>query len=353
MQYINYLQSVQLNQPAWLYVYTILAIVVLVYQNISISNLLQGIHFKHSYKHTYYKTIENIIRCQQTPSRIKNTAFRKILHLMTSGLIFLSLAEPYINGTKLPTPPNNRDIIFVVDNAVSMVLKDYLIDNQRVERLTMVKSVLLNFTNKLSGNRLGIVTFSEEAHTLVPLTTDSRLIRKMIPRIESTLTGRTSNPQNALLYTLNYINNLKIGKPDTVKPAIVLITDILRPPRDIDPVVVARYIGEKGYKLYIVAIGTSTYKKSDVDSSSLIYHPASFKRLKEMAKSAKGDFYHAKNTASLNNIIRDILKTKKSRLAVKPEYIQTPLFQWPLLLALLLVIIEYISSLVSFRSSHA
>jgi len=351
MDYYQYIISTELTQPIWLYIFIVIAIIIS-FKRFKVVNLLQRIHHKYTYKHTYYKVIEDIIYSQKDKKKKTLNIPQKIYYLIISGLLFLSLAGPYQTGEQLPTPPNNRDIIFVVDNAVSMVLQDYFIDKKRVERLTMVKSVLLNFANKLSGNRIGIVTFSESAHTLLPLTTDTNLIKQMIPRIDATLTGRTSNPQKALLYTLNYLHNNKSDKSNLDKPTIVLITDILRPPRDVDPDAIARYIGDIGYKLFVVAIGASSYKKSDVDSSTLIYHPASFERLKSIAASANGKFYWAKNTDSLNETIQEILKTKKSKILLKPEYIKTPLFQWPLALSLILIFLQYFLSNIRYRISN-
>lgn len=353
MQYYEYIQSIQFTQPAWLYAYSFIALLIISLSTLSTNNLLQQLHFKPNYKHTYQQKIKEIVLSQKTGLKNKPKFVRKAIYLSIIGLLFLSLAGPYKIGEKLPTPPDNRDIMFIVDNQVSMVLKDYFIDSKRVERLTMVKSVLLNFTNKLSGNRISIVTFSENAYTLVPFTTDNNLIKKMIPRIEATLTGRTSNPQKALLYSLNYLHNMK--KPDsrTAKPILVLITDILRPPRKIDPNIIANYIGDKGYKLFVIAIGAGSYKKEDVENSTLIYHPASFERLRKIAQAAKGDFYWAKNTDALNNIISDILQTKKSKISIKPEFVKTPLFQWPLMFAAILVLIQYLFGSISIRLNNA
>jgi len=351
MDYYQYITSIKLTHPVWLYIFFVM-VFIFSFKQFKANNLLQRIHNKYNYKHTYYNVIKDILYSQKNKERKTLNITQKIYYVIISGLLLLSLSGPYQRGEQLPTPPNNRDIIFVVDNAVSMVLQDYFIDEKRVERLTMVKSVLLNFTNKLSGNRIAIITFSEGAHTLLPLTTDTNLIKHMIPRIEATLTGRTSNPQKALLYTLNYLHTNKSDKSNSNKPTIVLITDILRPPRKVDPDAIARYIGDIGYKLFVVAIGANSYKKSDVDNSTLIYHPASFERLKSIATSANGKFYWAKNTDALNESIQEILKTKKSKVLLKPEYIKIPLFQWPLALSLILIFLQYLLSNMRYRLNN-
>jgi len=346
LEKLTNLQAINFSEPSWLYVYLIIATFLILKKNISINNLLQNIYIANIYKHPNYNILKKILHSEQNNSENTPYLIKKLAYLVITGLLFLALSGPYKTGEQLPIPPDNRDIMFVVDNEVSMVLKDYFIGNKRIERLTMVKSVLTNFANKLSGNRMGIITFSENAHTLVPYTTDTNLIKQMIPRIESTLTGRTSNPQNALIYTLNTLYHLNNKKNTAKKSSIILITDILRPPRDIDPNIVAKYIKKQGYKLFVIGIGASTYKKEDIENSTLIYHPASFNRLKQIADYAGGEFYWAKNTDSLENIIRDITNTEKSKISIQPEYIIIPLFQWPLALALLFILLGYLMTII-------
>ncbi len=344
-------ESIYFLQPVWLYIFAALSFFILILKKVTFNNILHRLTFKYTYHHPYYKLLTQIINKQGRSQTDKTLYFKKIFNLLLVSLLFIALAAPYQTGEKIPEPPNNRDIVFLVDNEVSMVLKDYFIDKKRVTRLTMVKSVLLNFANKLSGNRISLITYSEEAHTLLPFTTDTNLIKKMIPRLETTLTGRTSNPQKALLYTLNYLHNTRLNDKSSA-PSIILITDVLRPPRDIDPRIVAEYIKQKGYKLYVVAIGSNTYKKSDVNNSTLIYHPASFERLKNIAQSAKGEFFWAKNTASLTGIIQEILKSKKTKIKTEPKYIKIPLYQWPLGVFLLLVFSHYLIRSFSFKNHH-
>jgi len=351
-QYIHAFYSINYEQPVWFYVFAPLALIIAFSDSFSFNNLLQKLKFNYIYKHTYYHSLFKLTANQDGNLRKTNILSGKILYIVIIFLLSTTLSSPYYKGEKLPEPPDNREIVFLIDNAVSMMLKDYFIDEIRVDRLTMVKSVLLNFANKLAGNRISLVTFSEEAHTLLPFTTDTNLIKETIPRIEATLTGRTSNPQKALLYTLNSLHN-NFASNSSTKPSIVLITDVLRPPRDLDPVVIAKYVKKQKYQLYVIAVGASTYKKEDIESSSLIYHPASFERLKMIAQAADGKFFWAKSTNSLSSMIQDILKRKKSKVQVESKFIKVPLFQWPLAFALLLILSHFLLSSIQLRKTNA
>jgi len=262
------------------------------------------------------------------------------LTLVYSSLLLVlaltTLAGPYYNGKSLPPPAEYRDIVFIVDNEVSMVLKDYIVDGQRVDRLTMVKSTLTHLTEKLRGNRMSIIAFSENAYTLAPLTLDTNLLKKMIRRVELTMTGRVSDPAKALQYTLSRFSteyNQNINPP-----TLVLITAVNRTPRDIDPRVIAEQISAKGYKLHVIAIGANTYKARQENISTLIYEPANYELLKQISTAGNGQFYKAQNTRSLRTAIDEIQKSDKQKINAEPVYEKILLYQWPILLITLLVL---------------
>ena len=119
-------------------------------------------------------------------------------------LLFISLSQPYQIGKQLPDPPLNRDIVFLVDTSVSMILKDYIVNGVRTDRLTVMKNVFAHFIEQLKGNRIQIIAYSENAYTLVPLTTDYQLLNIQLQRLDAaSLTGRSSDLSKALLYALH------------------------------------------------------------------------------------------------------------------------------------------------------
>ena len=59
--------------------------------------------------------------------------------------IAISLTEPVRIGERLPDPPQERDIVFIVDTSISMILRDYVLDGKRIDRMTLLKGVLDRF----------------------------------------------------------------------------------------------------------------------------------------------------------------------------------------------------------------
>lgn len=269
-------------------------------------------------------------------------------YLILIGSLMLALSGPYVRGKQLPDNPAYRDTLFLVDNEISMVLRDYLVDGRRTDRLTMVKSTLSHFINELRGNRIGIITFSERAHLLTPMTFDSHLLKFQINRIQPTLTGRTSDPANAMRYAMHLLDTQYADS--NKKPSLVLLTAVNRPPRDIDPTEMAALLASKGYRLHVIAIGSGTLDAGESNAASLIYQPANYGLLETIAKAGNGKFYLARNTDSLSDAVRTIRETEKTIGKSAPRYIKQPLYFWPLLAAMILILLRTIMTLFRKRA---
>lgn len=329
----NMILSIQFDQIAWLIaIPALLVIIAIVLWKKPLLLDLWSQQAGHKSLNTYYLPFADLIQLQQLqkqPSKLSLFLNQYLKYGIFLSLIFLSLSQPYLSGEKLPEPPKHRDIIFIVDTSVSMSLKDYQVNSQRIDRMSMLKNVLSHFIENLKGNRIGITVFSENTYTLSPLTTDYKLLKTQIQRLESAvLTGRTSNPSGALLYTAKQYQASKD------KPALVMVTDIDRPDRKIDPRSAATYLAQQGYHLHTIGIGAGSSKGKDSDISSLIYQPANFQLLEEMALAGKGKFNWAKDIKSLNAALTNIQHSELRYTEIKPEYIKNPLYMWPLLTAL-------------------
>lgn len=284
-------------------------------------------------RNTYYLPINYLLKNEAKEEIIRPNimAFlgQYLRYLVFFTLIFTALAQPYQQGQKLPQLPTHHDIVFIVDTSITMSLMDYQYNNQRVARMTMLKNVLRHFINELDGSRIGINVFSERIYTLAPLTTDYNLLSTQLLRLESAvLTGRMSNPSQAILYTA------KQYQDSEKKPAIVLLTDINRPDRKIDPRIAAKYLAQQGYKLHIIGIGAGSQQAEDEDITSLIYQPANFRLLEEIATNGKGNFFWAKDLPSLNIALQKIKQTEKRVIHIEPEFIKQPLYMWLVMSAL-------------------
>jgi Ca-activated chloride channel family protein len=289
---------------------------------------------RRAYRHPQYAQLLALHQVAQKQRASRHSLLRFLGYAVLVSLLCLTLAQPYRIGKRLPAPEQHRDIVFIVDTSLDMLLRDYVVAGQRTSRMTMLKDVLRHFIQALHGNRIGLIVFSEQPYYYVPLTNDYGLLQFQLQRLQAAvLTGRSSDISRALLYSLRRVDHDQQDDAGP-KPLLVLISDANRTARHIDPRAAASYIAQRHMHLHTIAIGAGSYAAADKTHQSLIYHPASFYLLQGIAKAGNGKFFWAKDQASLQQALQAINASALRQTPRAPQYVQQPLYMWPLLLAL-------------------
>lgn len=298
------------------------------------SALVPGVA-RRAYRHPEFERLHMLQSDQQAQQAGRRWLAQFVAYGVLLSLLCLSLAQPYRQGKRLPVPETHRDILFIVDTSLNMILRDYMVAGKRTERMSMLKGVLQQFVRKLHGNRIGLIAFSEQPYYFVPLTSDYALLQYQLQRLQAAvLTGRTSDISRALLYSLRWtqVDGREARGP---KPVLVLISDANRSARAIDPRAAAAYLAARGYHLHTIAIGAGSYAAQEKDRPSLIYHPASFYLLQGIARAGAGKFFWARNQQSLQDALTAINASEQRQVKAPPQYLRLPLYMWPLLLSLI------------------
>ena len=347
-----WLNSIEFARPVfvWLLPVSLLLLAVLFWFRTralaKLSDPLQAFS-QQAYRHPAMHWFRHYAAQQQSRSQQQQFILRLLGWSVLFCLLHISLAQPYRLGARLPDPPQHRDIVFVIDTSVSMVLEDYLVAGKRTSRMAMLQNVMQHFIDQLKGNRIGLIVYAEQVYTLVPLTSDYALLKQQFNRVQpAVLTGRTSNPGKALLYTLNQYKD----QHGATRPTLVLLTDVNRPDRDIDPRIAAASLQQHGFRLHTVAIGAGSYAAQDTEGSHLVYHPTNYPLLKQIAASAGGRFFAANDSHNIGQALLAIQQTEKHQVETEPQYIRLSLYQWPLLLALLLLSLGQLLQLTRGRT---
>lgn len=76
---------------------------------------------------------------------------------------------------------NNLDVLFVIDNTISMVAEDY---NGNTPRLTAVKNDCEYIIDKLNGARFSVITFNDDSQTVIPFIKDANIALEAIQTIQ-------------------------------------------------------------------------------------------------------------------------------------------------------------------------
>ena len=351
---IDFFASLHFSQPLWLYAlpFTLALLAWGLWRRPdtlrSPASFFAGMA-QYAYRHPQIDTLRTLGqgRAQQHRSRLWLGRF--LIWAVLLLLLQVSLAQPYRLGRQLPQPQPYRDILFIVDTSVSMMLRDYLVAGKRVDRMHMLKDVLRHFVRALQGNRIGLITFSEQAYYFVPLTNDYALLEYQLQRLEpAVLTGRGSDVSRALLYSLRHVQP-DSGQAQTDKPVLVLISGVHRPAREIDPRAAAAFLAAQGLRVHTIAIGAGSYAAEEEDSRTLIYHPASFALLEGIAQAGAGRFFWARDQASLNDALAVIKQAEQRTVDSEAQFIQQALYHWPLLAALLWLSLWQVLPLLRWR----
>ncbi|MCK4744269.1 MAG: VWA domain-containing protein [Sulfuriflexus sp.] len=326
------IDNIELNQPIWLWVILILPILFMLirqYSNIDTgSSLIDGLSGSSTrVRHPLYKLL--------VPTKNKksfNSYSKTIFYWLLLSLLMLALAGPVQIGSKLPDPPRQRDIIFIVDTSVSMILKDYILNDKRIDRMNVIRSTLNNFIKNLKGDRVSIIAFADTAHVLVPLTNDTYLLQSMLLRLRPGIAGRSSAPGDAVALAVK-----QIRKKADRHQIMVLLTDAALPVGSITPIQAANIAADAKLPLYTVAVGANTYDAEEQRTTGLVYHPADRELLKKMASITGAESYLAGDSQSLQSAIANIEKQKTNQQKIEDRFYRKSLHQWPLLLALMLL----------------
>ena len=98
-----------------------------------------------------------------------------LFFILFLSLILVSLARPQRTNETVEQWSEGIDILLVLDVSQSMELQDF-----RPNRLEAAKKVARKFIEGRFQDRVGIVVFSGDAYSLVPLTTDYELLFESI-----------------------------------------------------------------------------------------------------------------------------------------------------------------------------
>ncbi len=244
-------------------------------------------------------------------------------------LLVVAAARPQWQGKPVPVPLAGRDLLLAVDLSGSMAQRDFIVGNQRVDRLTATKVVAGQFIARRRGDRVGLILFGDRAYLQAPLTHDLKTVEKLLDEAFITMAGQKTAIGDAIGLA---IKRLRHKKGDKV---LILMSDGENTAGEMDPLQAARLAREEGLKIYTIGIGS----ERPVDLFGMAGGSALDERtLKAIARITGGRYFRARDTRELMEIYRTIDQlepVENDKRVYRPvdEY-----FWWPLGGALLLAL---------------
>ena len=261
-----------------------------------------------------FSSLRNIIK---TPS-----SFRASLSILPEFFLHLSflflliaLARPQEATEVTQRHIEGIDIIVSLDVSESMLIED--MDPNRLEAS---KIMIEKFIHKKVSARIGLVIFSGESFSPVPMTLDYPLLIEKLTQVTENIKLKAGTAIGLAL--LNSVDRLKKNKKKN--RIIIFLTDGENNSGNIAPEVALDFAKKYKVKIYTIAMGTGgparipTIVKSASGRLFKRYRPyvsrVNKELLKKMSKETGGLFFEATSSDVLENIFEKISSLEKSKL---------------------------------------
>jgi len=290
----------------------------------------------------------NVIR-RLFPNWSRNKEWLKtILILMAFGFICIAWANPQWGSRKQKVMAKSSDVVIALDISQSMMAED--VSPNRIERSKRFVTELLK---SLKGERVGLIFFAGGAYLQMPLSHDYA---------SAELYVKSANPKQAgtqgtvIADAINLAGSI-FGHDNATQKALIIISDGEN--HETEAIIAAQEMRDQGTFVFTLGVGTAqgayvpviqrgkeVYKtdKSGQPVSSIL----NVELLQEIAQAGGGQFYMIDETFSaIKKIDAEIERLEKQEVEQRSFTDYNSYFQYLLILAFILIVLEY------FISNHS
>ncbi len=270
------------------------------------------------------------------------------LRWLAVTFLIISLARPQTSSSKQNMTIEGIDIILSLDVSGSMLARDL-----KPDRLEASKDVAREFIQKRPNDRIGLVIFSGETFTQVPLTTDHSVLKNMFTDIKSGMIEDGTAIGDGLATAVSRLRDSK-----AISKVVILLTDGVNNAGSVDPMTAAEIAKVFGIRVYTIGVGsygTAPYPvqtpfgiqlrdmKVEIDEALL----------QDIAVQTDGKYFRATSNKKLEEIYQEIDQLERSKIDVTEFKRKHEEFIPLALLALGLLLLEFILRQTVLRSVTA
>ncbi len=268
------------------------------------------------------------------------------LKIAALSLLIVALARPQSSSTNSTSNIEGIDIVMAMDVSGSMLARDL-----KPDRLSAAKRVASDFVIDRPGDRMGLVIFSGETFTQVPLTTDHGVMLSMLAEMKNGLIDDGTAIGDGLATSIN-----RLKDSEAVSKVIILLTDGMNNAGSVDPYSAAEMAKLYNIRVYTNGVGTygtAPYPMQSPFGGTVIQQvkvEIDEKLLTTIANSTGGKYFRANNNQKLDEIYQEIDKLERSKIEVT-EFRRLHEEFYPFVaLALALLLMEFLLRKTIFRT---
>jgi Ca-activated chloride channel family protein len=266
---------------------------------------------------------------RHTRSRIGGIVW--LLPIIAAALMVVGLARPQRTQSQIDVTANGIDIVLGLDISGSMQALDFKVNNVRVNRIAVVKSVVSKFIDERPNDRIGLIAFAAAPYIVSPLTLDHDWLQQNLERINVGIGDDGTAIGSAIAAAVNHLRTTAAKSK-----VVILLTDGVNNSGKIPPLAAAEAARALGVKVYTIGVGVRGKAPIPVRDRAGNTHMVSAyvdvdeKTLQAVAAQTGGQFYRATDTDSLQKIYEQINRYETSAQTVeKFEQVQE-LYRWTL-----------------------
>ena len=267
------------------------------------------------------------------------------LKMMALALLIVALARPQSSSTNSTSNIEGIDIVMAMDVSGSMLARDL-----KPDRLTAAKNVASDFVKGRPGDRMGLVIFSGETFTQVPLTTDHGVMLNMLAEMRNGLIDDGTAIGDGLATAIS-----RLKDSEAISKVVILLTDGLNNAGSVDPYTAAEIAKLYGIRVYTIGVGsygTAPYPVQTPFGTQIQQMKVEIdeKLLTTIANQTGGKYFRATSNQKLDEVYQEIDKLERSKIEVT-EFRRLheefyPLVAW----ALALLLLEFLLRKTIFRT---
>ena len=249
-------------------------------------------------------------------------------------LLVLAAMRPQWLGTAIEIPVSGRDLMLAVDLSGSMETPDLTVNGQQVDRLRVVKAVLGEFIERRQGDRLGLILFGAQPYLQTPLTFDRKTVQTLL---DEAVIGLAGKEHTAIGDAIGLAVKRLRDRPAENR-VLILLTDGANNAGEIDPKKAAELAAQAQIKIYTIGVGADEMEVQTLFGPRRVNPSADLDEamLRAVAKTTGGLYFRARDTAGLAQVYQQLDQLEP--VVVDKQHYRpiTPLYPWPLGVALLL-----------------
>lgn len=268
---------------------------------------------------------------------VRSSKFAGFVFWLVWVLLVASLSRP-----EYLTPPQHiqkpmRDVVLILDVSGSMGKNDV---QGGITRLQAVQESVRKFVAARKTDRIGLVIFASQAWPFAPVSEDKQALQTRINQLAPGMIGQQTAIGDALGVGVKLLDSTT--NTDASKLAI-LLTDGNDTASQLAPALAAQLAATHHVQVHTIAFGDLNSTGDDKVDLDL---------MQNIARITGGKSWTAENSgASLDSVWKEID-------AITPVQVKSigwswhiPLFQWPLLLALVLLILLAVTRFVREKTA--